>query len=139
MPDLNILKEMPPESEGHKKLLQYIMKKFSASKEAMELFDARWSRYETAYNAYIERDSKSKAAKRANDQGESPEVIDIIIPAIHSTVQTIVNYMDHTFSGAENTFTLKGYSRSDNDKAKYIEKVLQLELDENYAMKKFHQ
>ena len=105
----------------------------------MQQYDRKFASLENAYNAYINRDSKTKAIKRENDRGVSPEIVDVVIPHIWSTVQTISHYMLHTFGGAESAFTIKGFSRQDDITAKLLEKVIQLELNETNYIPKFQQ
>lgn len=116
---------LKPGSKEHQKVLDYLLKRLNMSERAMSNFYPRWKINEIKVQAYINLKKWEKVLKEANDSGEAPKVVSVVVPYSYATLQTIVTYLAHTFIGRKPMFQVGTYKKEAVSGAKWMETVLQ--------------
>lgn len=118
-----------PGSPEHQKVLDYLLKRLEMSENAMQKFYPRWKINELKVQAYINLKKWEQILKDANDKGEPPKVVSVVVPYSFATMQTIVTYLAHTFMGRRPMFQVGTHNKKHVLGAKWMEIVLQYNAD----------
>lgn len=114
-----------PGSPEHQRVLDYLLKRLEMSERAMSKFHSRWKVNEMKVQAYINLKKWEQVLKDANEKGEAPKVVSVVVPYSFATLQTIVTYLAHSFMGRKPMFQIGTYKKESTLGAKWMETVLQ--------------
>lgn len=133
------IERLKPNSDLHKKVLDYLLKRLDASERQMQKFHTRWRRNEMKLQAYISLPDYEEMQKQKNDAGEPPKQVSIIIPTTQAVVSTITTYLTQAFTGRYPAIQVGFYDFSKEPNAHSMERVLQYNLDHSVFAKQFAQ
>jgi hypothetical protein len=129
-----------PESDTHKRLLQYVLDRLKLSEDKMRGFYPRWQSNERRLQAYITlKDYEQIIAQEKNDAGRSPVPVDVVVPYTYATATTANTYLLHTFMGREPIFQVSSNSAEKQQNAHNMETKLQYDCYHNRFAKHFWQ
>ena len=136
--DSDPIDELEPGSEKHKKVLRYLKDRLSHSERKMAQFYPRWEVQEKKMQAYIDLPEWEKELQKMNDQGKVPQNVPITIPYTFATINTIVTYLLHTFTGRKPMFQVGSYKGETAGASRMMEQVLQFNADHTRLIKYLH-
>lgn len=127
----NPIELLPPGSELHTRVLDYLLTRLRASERKMGDFHNRWRVNERRFQAYINTQDFEKLLENSNKKGETPSAVSITVPYAYATVWTIVTYLVHTFCGRKPIFQCGSYRAEDVEPARKMETMLQFNADKD--------
>src|SRR5262245_12137245 len=127
--ELSPIETLAPNSPKHANVLQYLLKRLDYSERMMSKFHSRWNANEMKIQAYINLPNYEQLIKQANQTGQPPGVVQIVVPYSYATIWTIVTYLIHTFCGAKPMFQVSAYSGENVEPAQCMETMLQFNAD----------
>ncbi len=130
---------LAPGSDAHREVLDYLMKRLSASERSMENFCPRWTAAEIRAQSYIKKSNFEAIIKNFNDKGEPPRPLNITVPYIFSTINSIVTYLMHTFTRRRPMFQIDTHKDEYIKAARVMEGVLQFNAEHERMAKKLRQ
>lgn len=130
---------LKPESEEHRKVIDYLCQRLEYSERKMSQFYARWAVSEKKLQAYVTLEDWEETLKvMNNDKGKPPKAISVIVPFSFATIQTIVTFLLHAFAGRRPIFPVSTYKGETADTARIMETVLQYNADHTRFIKELH-
>lgn len=136
----DIIDYLRPESDTHKKLLDFLLDRLRLSEDKMRGFYPRWQSNERRLQAFITiKDYKQLLKAEENDAGKSPTPVDIVVPYTYATATTANTYLLHTFMGREPIFQVSSNNSEMIKNAHNMETKLQYDCYHNRFAKHFWQ
>lgn len=134
---------LEPDSELHKTVKSYLLKRLTASEKKMGEFYSRWQVTESKLQAGIAETDWSElleALERCEGgEGGSPELsLKIHVPYMFSTINTIVTYLFHTFCARKPMFQIGSYKMETMKNAQTMETTLQYNADAKRLVKEIY-
>ena len=126
MPAIDVLKPMSP---VHDRVLRYLLKRLEYSERLMSNFHSRWRHREQQFQAYLRLEDYEKLLKSYTETGRPPQPVSIVVPYSFATINTIVTYLVHTFTGRKPMFPVGTYKEETQNSAHLMEQVLQYQVD----------
>lgn len=120
-----IIDKLAPNTEAHKRVLTYLLKRLNSSEREMGKFYARWRWNEQRAQAYVALPKYEELLKEANATGAPPKITSIIMPYTFATMATIVTYLIQVFAGRKPMFQISTYNSAAVENAQNMETVLQ--------------
>lgn len=116
---------LKPDSELHKTVLNYLLKRLNNSEREMARFYDRWRWNEMRAQAYVTLPDYEKALKAATKKSEPPQVTSLVMPYNFATMSTIVTYLVQAFCGRKPMFQVGTYNEKGMQSAESMELMLQ--------------
>ena len=130
---------LPPGSERHDFVKDYLLQRLRDSERKMNQFHARWQVSEKKMQAYIDLPNWEKTLKEMNDSGKPPLIVSVTIPLSFAMISTIVTFLLHTFSGRKPMFQVGSYKAETVKSSKNMETVIQYNADHTRLIKWLYQ
>jgi hypothetical protein len=130
---------LKPNSETHRRVLDYITSRIDASERAMQDFYSRWRANEIRVQGYIDLPQYEQQLKEMADTGKPPAAVSVNIPYSFATISTIVTYLLHTFTGRKPMFQVGTHKAETVKAARHMETVLQYQSDHSRMVKQLAQ
>lgn len=141
------IRRLVPKSELHNKVKAYLVKRIEASEKKMSQFYPRWQVTESKlqagiaeveWNRLLEKLQESKCGKSAGSEDSSELELNIQVPYMFSTINTIVTYLFHTFCARKPMFQIGSYKKETLKSAHTMETVLQYNADARRLIKQLY-
>ena len=139
MPDKNlsmldldepIIDQLKEGEVHHTEIVEHVMTRVRGSRSQMECFYPRWRNLERKMQAYmLQKDWKALNQEIQNSKGLPPAPVAIHVPYMYATLNTIVAYFMHVFTGRRPIFPIHNLREGATRKAQIMEQVLQFNAD----------
>lgn len=120
---------LAPETELHKYVLRYLLKRLDFSEEKMTRFYDRWRTNEKKIQAYVSLPEYEAALKKETNKGAPAAFTPITVPYAYATISSTVTYGAGVFVGRKPTFQVEGTNASSVKPASNMELVLQYNVE----------
>ncbi|MCF6238471.1 MAG: hypothetical protein L3J79_06625, partial [Candidatus Marinimicrobia bacterium] len=129
---------LKPGTKLHTEVLSNLLEKIRESETEMSKFYARWTYNERRVQAYINLPDYQKLIQAQNDSGAPAKTVNIVVPHIFSTVQTVVTFLMHVVTSRRPIFQVTSKQKEAIEAAGMIETLLQYNADHERMVKKLH-
>lgn len=128
-----------PNTDHHKYVLEYLLKRLKSSEDAMSKFYARWQIMERKMQAYLSLPDYEQMLRDMNDKSKAPAPAIILFPYTYAVNSTIVAYMIKVLCGKKPYFTLGANSAEAANNQSYMETMLQYQAEHTRILMKAFQ
>lgn len=132
-------RELLKNPETHARVKNYLLERIRFSEQEVNKLKARWKVNDKKYQAYITLADWEKQLKNLTDSGAPPRVVSIVVPYCFATINTIVTYLAHTFTGRRPIFQVTSRKAGSTDAAMNMEIKLQYDADHTRLVKQLFQ
>lgn len=130
---------LEPGSDHHKYVLNYLLEQIKASEDKMSKFYPRWQVAERKMQAYLSLPDYEQMLKDMNNSSKPPAPAIILLPYNYAAISTTVTYGMKVFCGRKPFFPLGANSRQAADNVRYMEAMMQYQLDYSKAIMRIFQ
>lgn len=118
-----------PNTDHHSWVLNYLLNRIKSSEDSMTPFYPRWQVAERKMQAFIHMSNHEQMLRDMNNKSQTPAPAIIIFPYMYATISTIVTYGMKVFCSRKPFFPLAAESKDAADCGKYMEAMVQYQLD----------
>lgn len=133
------IESLKPDSAAHDRVLGYLTERLQRSEKAMNNFESRWKAAEVRTQTYIRRSDFEKVLETLNKRGDPSRPLNITVPYVFSTLNSIVTYLMHTFVARRPMFVVETNKEENVQNARMMENLLQHNAEHEKLIKKFRQ
>lgn len=120
------LKVLQPDTQEHRKLLQYLNNKIASSESAVSENFEKWTRLEEKHRAYIDLSEKDAAEReRLFEDRSYGGPVPIVIPHIHAQHMTALSFLHATFARRVPKFMVESRHPDKFLEARMLESLLE--------------
>lgn len=124
--------KLRPDSELHKTVIAKLDAMLKFSEDAMSKNYNRWNFMEKKVQAFVQDQDYDALMKSVSEKGAlPPEPIQVIVPYTYATLHAAATYISSVLLGRKPVFNLSAARGAAVDNARYMEQVLQYNLDES--------
>lgn len=118
-----------PGSDHHTFVLNYLINRLKSSEDEMTKFYSRWQVAERKMQAFIHMSNYENMLRDMNNKSQSPAPAIILFPYMYATISTIVTYGMKVICSRKPFFPLSSDSKDGADCGRYMEAMVQYQLD----------
>lgn len=140
-PTEEIIKKLRPGSELHSRTLEKLMAMLRFSNNKLSSHFSRFRMQELKVQAYALNQDYDEIVRsiEASKGAEIPEPINVVVPYTYATLHAAATYIASVLIGRKPVFPLAGARGSTADSARYMESVLQHNLDYSRGLERLWQ
>jgi hypothetical protein len=130
---------LAPNSDAHRRVLNYLVDRIQASERHMRNFYSRWRVNELKYQAYVNLPDWENQLRHINNANAPPIPTRIIVPYTFATISTITTFLLHVFAGQRPMFAVQSWKDETVQAAMMMEMKLQYDADHSRLIRQMNQ
>lgn len=139
--DRSAVQKLRPGSDAHNKVMQKLTAMLKFSNDHMSTNFSRFRNQELKVQAYLHTQDYDELIETINSSkgAELPEPIQVTVPYTYATLHAAATYIATVLLGRKPIFPMMGVRSTSADSARYMETVIQSQLDANQGMERLWQ